>query len=58
MSLKLNLSGLPAGTYRATVVVTPQDGSTPAVIPVRLDLKGSTYRFIPYLPRRALGAGG
>lgn len=57
MSLKLNLSRLSAGTYQATVIVTAQDGSSPAVIPVQLDLKGSNNRFIPYLPRRALGTG-
>jgi len=58
VTLRANPAGLSSGTYQATLVVKSQDGATPILLPVRLEIRGTTYRYIPFVPRRALTIGG
>jgi uncharacterized protein (TIGR03437 family) len=51
-------SGLPAGTYNGTITLTPQNGSTATVIPVRLEVSSvSLTGQLSFLPEEVELAG-
>lgn len=59
VSVSVDAAALAPGVNRATVMFNTSAGLTPITVPVEVvaEEAASFKRFLPYLPRRALGAG-
>ena len=59
VSVSVDAQAVPPGVNRATLVFTTNGGLTPITLPVEVVAEDPSpfKRFLPYLPRRALGPG-
>ncbi|MEK7217179.1 MAG: BACON domain-containing carbohydrate-binding protein, partial [Chloroflexota bacterium] len=59
VSVSVDVQAVPPGVNRANLTFTTGGGLTPITLPVEVVAEDapSFKRFLPYLPRRALGAG-
>ncbi len=59
VAVSVDAQAVPPGVSRATVVFTTNTGLTPITLPVEVVAEDPNpfKRFLPYLPRRALGTG-